>query len=542
MLRKFVKNLFIMLLLTTTPARMHEAKDFDDTILYKIDFEMPDFEKNTELKNYVRTFYTHEKEKYDCMIPVMEESKKEDRSNELELSPLTLLKPILYTYSYRIEAYWSYEICHGHYVRQYHEERDGKNVKFQEYYLGKWNSDETENLQKEWEENRKANMKYKTTRIDNIKYPYFEMVLTDGTMCDIIDAPRTTTVRYVCYPHGKNDIYSFKETSSCNYEAIILTSVLCVLPAFHPEESKEMSIKCFNSPTEPHKPLSMLRQELNEMQLSEDDLPVPKEVNAAVVGLTHTAVLGDRNFFFSKFGTDVDKLVFKIMAATDVDTDIQDTSKEASSATPKPTAPPTTPAVSQFLEMSSILSTINGKNCLSGGAGWWKYEFCYGRHVRQFHKDKKSETELFLGHFNAASHRQWLKANPDKRHQEQSSSFWHHYEKGSYCDHTGLPREINVKFTCTSSIGSLPVSMYLLEPKTCQYILVFESPMVCVLLNYIDENGLIDEYSLEKMKQAANSAANTKDTNSAIDAKVNENREETVSDSISLTSTDNIRL
>ncbi|KAL9923658.1 endoplasmic reticulum lectin 1 isoform 1-T1 [Glossina fuscipes fuscipes] len=542
MLKKHLKNFFIVLLLNINPITTHEAKDFDDTILYKIDFEMPDFGKNTELKNYVRTFYTHEKEKYDCMIPIMEESRKEDKSIELELSPLTLLKPILYTYSYRIEAYWSYEICHGHYVRQYHEERDGKNVKFQEYYLGKWNSDETEKLQKEWEENRKANIKYKTTKIDNVKYPYFEMVLTDGTMCDIIDAPRTTTVRYVCYPHGKNDIYSFKETSSCNYEAIILTPVLCVLPAFHPEESKEISIKCFNSPTEPHKPLSMLRQELNELQLSEDDLPVPKEVSAAVVGLTHTAALGDRNFFFSKYGTDVDKLVFKIMAAPDTDADTHDTSSEVSSATPKPSTPPTTPAISQFLEMSSILTTISGKSCLTGGAGWWKYEFCYGRHVRQFHKDKKSETELFLGHFNAASHRQWLKANPDKRHQEQSTSFWQHYEKGSFCDHTGLPREINVKFICSSSIGSLPVSMYLLEPKTCQYILVFESPMVCVLMNYIDEYGLIDEYSLEKMKQAGISATSPKATDEATDAKVSKDREETTSDAISLTSTDDIRL
>ncbi|KAL9923660.1 endoplasmic reticulum lectin 1 isoform X3 [Glossina fuscipes] len=517
MLKKHLKNFFIVLLLNINPITTHEAKDFDDTILYKIDFEMPDFGKNTELKNYVRTFYTHEKEKYDCMIPIMEESRKEDKSIELELSPLTLLKPILYTYSYRIEAYWSYEICHGHYVRQYHEERDGKNVKFQEYYLGKWNSDETEKLQKEWEENRKANIKYKTTKIDNVKYPYFEMVLTDGTMCDIIDAPRTTTVRYVCYPHGKNDIYSFKETSSCNYEAIILTPVLCVLPAFHPEESKEISIKCFNSPTEPHKPLSMLRQELNELQLSEDDLPVPKEVSAAVVGLTHTAALGDH-------------------------ADTHDTSSEVSSATPKPSTPPTTPAISQFLEMSSILTTISGKSCLTGGAGWWKYEFCYGRHVRQFHKDKKSETELFLGHFNAASHRQWLKANPDKRHQEQSTSFWQHYEKGSFCDHTGLPREINVKFICSSSIGSLPVSMYLLEPKTCQYILVFESPMVCVLMNYIDEYGLIDEYSLEKMKQAGISATSPKATDEATDAKVSKDREETTSDAISLTSTDDIRL
>lgn len=93
--------------------------------------------------------------------------------------------------------------------------------------------------------------------------------------------------------------------------------------------------------------------------------------------------------------------------------------------------------------------------------------------------------------------------NPDKRPQEQSSSIWHHYEKGSKCDRTGLPREVDVKLTC-SGLGSMnptAVSMYLLEPKTCQYILVFESPMVCMLMGYTDEYGLIDEEKLQKVLQ-----------------------------------------
>lgn len=133
------------------------------------------------------------------------------------------------------------------------------------------------------------------------------------------------------------------------------------------------------------------------------------------------------------------------------------------------------------------------------GSGWWKYEFCYGNYVRQFHKEKKSETELFLGHFDTNAHRQWIQINPDKRPQEQSSSIWHHYEKGTKCDRTGLPREVDVKLTCIGlgSMNPTAVSMYLLEPKTCQYILVFESPMVCKLMEFIDDYGLIDENALQ---------------------------------------------
>lgn len=108
------------------------------------------------------------------------------------------------------------------------------------------------------------------------------------------------------------------------------------------------------------------------------------------------------------------------------------------------------------------------------------------------------------------AHRQWLDMNPDKRPQ---SSIWHHYEKGSRCDRTGLPREVDVKLTC-SGLGSMSptaVSMYLLEPKTCQYILVFESPMVCMLMGFVDEYGLVDEASIQKIMQQKQTTSSTAD-------------------------------
>ena len=29
-----------------------------------------------------------------------------------------------------------------------------------------------------------------------------------------------------------------------------------------------------------------------------------------------------------------------------------------------------------------------GQHCLYGGSGWWKYEFCYGQKVDQYHEEK----------------------------------------------------------------------------------------------------------------------------------------------------------
>lgn len=262
--------------------------------------------------------------------------------------------------SYRIEAYWSYEICHGHHVRQYHEEREGKAIKFQEYLLGRWTDEKSEKVQKDWQESRKAGIKYKTTKIDNIPYPYFEMEYLDGTLCDIINAPRTTMLRYVCYPHGKNEIYSFKETSSCNYEAIILTSALCSNPAFHPEESKEISIECFNKPDEqPHKPLSMLKQELKDIDIKEDDdFPVPKDINNAAKLIAENAAIkmGKLSVPTELSVEDLDKLVQSMLKDSP-----HYTNGEESLIVPK--QPPTTPVVSYI---SPLLEFIKGSKCLTG--------------------------------------------------------------------------------------------------------------------------------------------------------------------------------
>ena len=218
-----------------------------------------------------------------------------------------------------------------------------------------------------WKENQRAGIKYKTIRIENTKYPYFEVEMSGGTMCDIINAPRTTIVRYVCYPQSKNEIYSFKETSSCTYEAIILTSVLCMIPTFHAEESKEVSIKCFNSPTEPHKPLSMLRLELNEMQLPTDDVLVSKASNGATLALAQSASgTGGERFVFLKFGDDVDKLVMEKMAETGEETATsaagQQPQLDTSSATSDMVKPPTLPMIAT----TPITEFISGKNCLTG--------------------------------------------------------------------------------------------------------------------------------------------------------------------------------
>lgn len=223
-------------------------------------------DENPNLESIVVT--THHKEKYKCLLPNIDEPETEKDTKYEGLTPLELVSTLFSsaTCSYRIESYWTYEVCHGNYVKQFHEEREGKSIKVQEYFLGKWTKDKTEELAQKLGEAEKRGEKFKTIRIDGVNLPYLEIEMTDGTFCDLNGEYRITNVQYVCYPHGKNEVYSLKETSTCNYEVVILTPTLCVHPSFNPKEANDNTINCIPLDDAPPKPRSLLMQEVENMK------------------------------------------------------------------------------------------------------------------------------------------------------------------------------------------------------------------------------------------------------------------------------------
>jgi hypothetical protein len=54
-----------------------------------------------------------------------------DKKTDSELSAYQLLKPLFAreVCSYRLEQYWTYEICHGRYIRQFHEDANQQKAK-----------------------------------------------------------------------------------------------------------------------------------------------------------------------------------------------------------------------------------------------------------------------------------------------------------------------------------------------------------------------------------------------------------------------------
>lgn len=69
-------------------------------------------------------------------------------------------------------------------------------------------------------------------KVLGLEIPYFAINYTDGTVCDLTSHRRQASIRYVCQEEGKGEIYELKEMSTCEYEVVILTSLLCAHPSY----------------------------------------------------------------------------------------------------------------------------------------------------------------------------------------------------------------------------------------------------------------------------------------------------------------------
>lgn len=514
-------SLLLLLLLLTTWSLVLAEFNIDDSVLFKIDFPgLTEASLNSDESGPINsdspdkqtvTMLTKNKEEYRCTLPLVDKNSGKGDADYTGLSPLGLMEQMFVQQScaYRLESYWTYELCHGRFLRQYHEEREGKEIKTQEYFLGRFNRDKfTELLVAEKRDKDEGITRHPPTKkIESLNMPYYELTMEEGTFCELSGQPRRTTLLYVCYPAGKNEIYSLKETSSCEYEVIILTSVLCTHPLFRPAEAKEHSISCTpsgkNSASKPRDLVDLesesarLRSErMWEAHMRGGDKPGQVRIEIKPVpgggggGVEEVDLLDQdeeelRQLLKSKF---------------------KEKSWRASNREP----------VKPLMDPEVVKEFLRGDYCLYGGSGWWKYEFCYGKKVDQYHEEGPGQrTTINLGRFSEADHLAWLEDHPSKRPkpvaQRKHVSIF--YSGGDVCDLTGKPRHIEVKLKCKPADSPSTVTLYLLEPKTCEYVLGVESPLVCDILPHADQQtglmppGVIDTIGKEKEEEAAPAAA-----------------------------------
>ncbi|KAM6553274.1 hypothetical protein CsatB_014036 [Cannabis sativa] len=122
--------------------------------------------------------------------------------------------------------------------------------------------------------------------------------------------------------------------------------------------------------------------------------------------------------------------------------------------------------------------------CFVRQEGWWSYEFCYPKRVRQLHlEEEKVVQEFILGEYDAeatAAYNQNLSdisTLKDPRSKDASQRYHaHQYTNGTLCDLTNQPRETEVRFVCSEPRAMISS---LTELSTCKYALTVRSPMLC---------------------------------------------------------------
>merc|ERR1712130_826460 len=499
-------------------------------------------------------------EEYKCFLPSESDETIAQEQNPGEPAEVLLQNLFLPTKagkqqcSYRLETYWSYEVCHGKYVRQYHEEKVKGGTQTTEYFLGKYDkpvSFDPEKVPKTRDEVKKKN-------IDGIQTTYWELVMDGGTACELKPGQgRRTKVHYICNPNAfHNEILSVTETSTCEYEIVILTSALCSSPLYAQKlDSETFGIPCQkigDAPTVPSgyfeavsSPLGGLGDILSKLSQGDQPIMLTIDTKSGEVKQVNQEEL-EKLIQSDPDSAQSDSKQLQNFLEKLENADLQDGLANAIIKEAKAQAKEIKAKVQESIGGGKVASkeTLNaetrkildefllGDYCLRGGQGWWRYEFCYGKHVKQYHeypqengKAKKPNDEVFVGKWDETVHLKYaegknvVKKSMTKVKQASTQvgkteldedgekiSLWNpdeeeiegkeirevelFYAGGDICDVTGKPREVVVRLKCKPSQTSL--SLYLLEPKTCSYILGLESELLCSILANANENGLID--------------------------------------------------
>uniref|UniRef100_A0A3P9JUB1 Endoplasmic reticulum lectin n=1 Tax=Oryzias latipes TaxID=8090 RepID=A0A3P9JUB1_ORYLA len=129
-------------------------------------------------------------------------------------------------------------------------------------------------------------------------------------------------------------------------------------------------------------------------------------------------------------------------------------------------------------DIPDLLKPMHQAPCLLKTKDWWTYEFCYSKHIRQYHLDD-SEIKgdvLILGYYDSEFDWNNETAKASKQHKLRR----HHsqtYVNGSKCDLNGNPREAEVRFVCEE--GSDDYIARVDEPQSCRYVLTIHTSRTC---------------------------------------------------------------
>ena len=427
--------------------------------------------------------------KYNCYTPrskseiqAYEESLKNDEENSEENpdseqnidyeSPYYLIEHLFKDDSdcyLMADGYWMYEICFNKYIRQFHEDRVQKGkINVKSHYMGK---------KPVFQKNGPLKTPVPKTYYDKTTYPFYAVVYESGDVCDVTKKPRKTTVQLTCdldytgtYANSVQ-IMSMQETASCEYEFLVAVGAICQHPLFQ-RETEEQKIVCVagneKTPSFPAEAARLNSIGLKGRKVIDTDqtiVPAATTVSQQEAGASQVNIKDNVKNNLKGEGTNVKK------------TNIPSSDYEKT-----------------YGSLQNLLKDfVTGESCLHGGSGWWRYEYCFGQYVKQFHEDANGRTDIILGNWDLEAHKEWaegqLKLGLKNSWYKSSTDFKMSnkpklpkfvdettgktmvanvfMKNGDVCDLTKQPRSVYVRHICNQNTNK--VNMILHEPGDCEY-------------------------------------------------------------------------
>ncbi|XP_076456317.1 protein OS-9-like isoform X2 [Babylonia areolata] len=177
-------------------------------------------------------------QQYQCNYPSHQEQKQQKEEEEkmaLETGVVELLRPLSQQPClFKTKDWWTYEVCYGKYIRQYHVE-DGQ-IRGNVMYLGHFQSDF------DW---NNETLRESRVRSKIASGRYHSQYYTNGSKCDLTGKGRETEVRYLCEEAEDDYIVRVDEPETCVYVITVHTPRVCPHPHLKsPTPTQPIPIVC----------------------------------------------------------------------------------------------------------------------------------------------------------------------------------------------------------------------------------------------------------------------------------------------------------
>jgi hypothetical protein len=160
-------------------------------------------------------------------------------------------------------------------------------------------------------------------------------------------------------------------------------------------------------------------------------------------------------------------------------------------------------------QAKQLLSPLQGR-CFRKVDGWWTYELCYEKHLRQFHKEKDGRlTEYMLGVYDGGINQALEDSNEvltaDKH--TKRPALQQLYHQGTQCElKDNLHRTATVLYFCkpgqsfeTSHATSPTLIHSITESPSCNYIVKVHTPLVCSHAYFKDSQAGAKTFATSKI-------------------------------------------